>query len=108
MRPILGGDGKNFAARGEHGCGAIGRDVGGSQVFQRLLYPVLTHLVEVGLERDRNLFFVARSQVNIPKIGGGGVDNVTIGDRCGLHVEDLLVALLFQVLARARPSTRRS
>jgi hypothetical protein len=47
---------EDFAARGEHGAGSIGRDMHGGEVVERLLDPVLAHLIEIGEKRNRNRF----------------------------------------------------
>ena len=93
------GHDKYFAARGKHGRRAVRRDVHLGQILYRLLHPVFAHLVKVGFESHGNLVFRAGGKIDRPQIGSAGVNHVPVARQCGLHVEDLLMALFFQVLA---------
>lgn len=97
--PGFGGKQEDCAAGGEDGARAIRRDVDGGEVVDRLLDPVLAHLVEVGDQCDGNEFFVASGEVEEPEVGAGGVDDAALEERGGLDVEDVLVAFLPDAVA---------
>ena len=84
----FGGEQEDGAAGGEDDVGAIGREVGGGEIVERLLDPVLAHLVEVGDEGDGDKLFVTGGEIEQPEVGAGGVDDAAFEERGGLHVEE--------------------
>ena len=94
-----GREGEDFAAGGENGGGAIGREVGHGEVVERLFDPVIAELVEIGNERDGDDGVLIGVEVEEPEVGAALIDDAAFGEGSGLDVESAVMRELLHVVA---------
>jgi len=99
MRPVLAGSRKIAPREVKTALVPSGEMCAAGQIIERLLDPVLAHLVEVRDQGDGNQtlrgpVFRSSSQRSEPQ----AYTDAAVEKRCRLHVEDVLMALLLYAL----------